>query len=158
MVGEHKVVRSDTRQKLIMLLHPARTCLLQPLRSGYGEKADTEAMVRNVVETYVKCRGDEWREVEFASPSLKFKIIRDTMVRTGRRISNVDLTNILTVQDLIECVDGKWAQAVENPFDNTDSVRVFFEELRVNNKLPPNLYFMDVPKKKRTTDESLEER
>ncbi|TPX67916.1 hypothetical protein SpCBS45565_g03418 [Spizellomyces sp. 'palustris'] len=102
--------------------------------------------VQQVVEQHVELNSPEgWKSIELASPSFKFKIVRGSMAACGRRISNVDLTNCLTVQDLLDVLHGRHKQDVFNPYSKVDTVEQMFQERSAD--LPPNVYFIprDIP-------------
>ncbi|KAI9089442.1 hypothetical protein DFS34DRAFT_639489 [Phlyctochytrium arcticum] len=97
--------------------------------------------VQSIVEDVVDCSsGDNiWSTVSLASPSLKFKIVSRSMTACGRPLSNVELTNILTVKDLLTILH-KNKPVSGNPYSNVDTVQEMFETR--SQDFPANVYFL----------------
>lgn len=103
-------------------------------------------MVHDIVKKYVLFdeRALEWKNIDFTSLPLKFKVVRDCMLKSGTLISSADLSNIIDIPTLIECVSGKWGMERDygtlNEFRARDPIKSFFELEREN--LPLNMYFI----------------
>ncbi|KAJ3176241.1 hypothetical protein HDU87_005456 [Geranomyces variabilis] len=106
------------------------------LRLESAEEID--AAVKEIVERTVTSSGqDGWESVDLTSPSLKFKIVSASMEACGTTVSNVDLTNIASVRDLLKVLKRK--QDLSNPFHFVDTVEQMFKTK--GHELPPNMYF-----------------
>ncbi|KAI9002332.1 hypothetical protein BC832DRAFT_593638 [Gaertneriomyces semiglobifer] len=101
-----------------------------------------DVAVQGVVERHVTCsQPGQWKDVHFADPSLKFKIMKATVEATGRHFTSLDVTNVLTVGDLLKVLWSKTRTDNLNPRDpyaNVDSV----EEMFKSGKMPRNVYFV----------------
>ncbi|RUS16277.1 hypothetical protein BC937DRAFT_91417 [Endogone sp. FLAS-F59071] len=82
-----------------------------------------------------------WTRIELADPSLKFKILKDAVTKTGRDIPNLTLNNITTVQDALDFFLSK-----REPRKGA-VVKEFFEENE--NEIPPNVQFLPSVKEQR---------
>ncbi|KAH6585701.1 hypothetical protein BASA50_001035 [Batrachochytrium salamandrivorans] len=105
--------------------------------------ADDEitSTVRQVVKKYVKALDENWKEIHLASPSLKFRIVRDAMFATGRYVSNVELTNVFKVDHLIKLLGTDRAPNVFNPYDGRNEVEQLLSEKKKDRSLPPNITY-----------------
>ncbi|KAJ3012132.1 hypothetical protein HKX48_006436 [Thoreauomyces humboldtii] len=100
---------------------------------------EIDSTVRTVVEGIVACDGEgAWRTIQLADPSLKFKIVNGSMKACRTKITNVDLTNILTVEDLLAVLHRRDG-GDNDPFRNVDTVAKMFRERAA--ELPANMYF-----------------
>ncbi|KAI8922322.1 hypothetical protein DFJ77DRAFT_19547 [Powellomyces hirtus] len=107
--------------------------------------------VRAVVEQTVECNGeDAWKNVDLASPSLKFKIVSGAMEACRSPISSLHLTNIASVRDLLEVLHCRRRSHIHDPFSHVDTVEEMFKEKAA--ELPPNMYFH--PSSHRTRNKS----
>ncbi|KAI8825689.1 uncharacterized protein EV422DRAFT_563521 [Fimicolochytrium jonesii] len=114
----------------------------QPKPTSYAE---IEAIVKKTVEAIVQSTDPEaWRSVQLASPSLKFKIVSRSLAACHLRISNRELTNIMSVQDLLTTIERRERGGVPDPFTSVDAIEQMFA--RKADSLPPNLYFMQAHK------------
>ncbi|KAH6570770.1 hypothetical protein BASA60_007559 [Batrachochytrium salamandrivorans] len=84
---------------------------------------------------------ENWKEIHLASPSLKFRIVRDAMFATGRYVSNVELTNVFKVDHLIKLLGTDRAPNVFNPYDGRNEVEQLLSEKRKDRSLPPNITY-----------------
>ncbi|KAJ3167675.1 hypothetical protein HDU88_002122 [Geranomyces variabilis] len=99
---------------------------------------EIDAAVKEIVERTVTIEGQEgWENVDLTSPSLKFKIVSASMEACGTTVSNLDLTNIASVRDLLKVLKRK--QDLSNPFHFVDTVEQMFKTK--GHELPPNMYF-----------------
>ncbi|KAJ3156139.1 hypothetical protein HDU86_004107 [Geranomyces michiganensis] len=96
---------------------------------------DIDAAVKGIVEQTVAT--EDWESVDLTSPSLKFKIVSASMEACGVTVSNVDLTNIASVRDLLKVLKRK--HDLNNPFRFVDTVEQMFKTR--GHELPPNMYF-----------------
>ncbi|RUP48224.1 hypothetical protein BC936DRAFT_144818 [Jimgerdemannia flammicorona] len=74
-----------------------------------------------------------WMSVKLSDPSLKFKILKESVAKTGKDIPNLVLNNIATVQDAVD-----FFLAKEAPRKGS-AVQQFFEEKK--DKIPANVRF-----------------
>ncbi|KAI9029278.1 hypothetical protein DFJ74DRAFT_657665 [Hyaloraphidium curvatum] len=111
-------------------------------------RSEVEEVVRGIVAKHVSFpdgkMGDDWMQFEFLDLSVKFKIVSESMDHYGRRIHSVDLTNMITVEDLVEHL------AEDEPHDplyGEDTVeRMFREE---GSRIPPNMYWVSKDRRER---------
>lgn len=101
---------------------------------------------RHIPEIEALQGSEQWLDYALLNLSVKFRLTREcSQTFLGFPISAADLTNIVTLADLINYVDlytlqpvsKRWF-AVNNPFQPADKVELFFKESQAS--LPPNLH------------------
>jgi hypothetical protein len=58
-------------------------------------------VVQTAVLEHVECTGDEWKQVHFVSPALKYKIINQVLSNSTKIMNNMELTKIRCAKDLL---------------------------------------------------------
>jgi hypothetical protein len=137
-----------------------------------------ERGVKSIVQDLVALESAaEWKDMHLADPSLKFKVSLENFKRIDtlsvvsfqwtqivskameafpdRPISNVDLTNILTVHDLILTLSGQKGQAVAkhwNPWQSKDFVQEFLFDEQEKGSLPLNVAYIPHQSAKKTSE------
>ncbi|KAJ3295883.1 hypothetical protein HK104_002223 [Borealophlyctis nickersoniae] len=112
----------------------------RPKRMDLIPPEQIDDVVREIVAKYVTFQGDDWRNVDFVSLSLKFKVVRDCMAACGRQLSNFHLTNSVDVESLIKILKEVGHEKVVNPFRKDDPVEMMF--LEQADEIPSNVYFV----------------
>ncbi|KAI8812151.1 hypothetical protein BJ742DRAFT_850719 [Cladochytrium replicatum] len=116
----------------------------RPQTRGYGNlslSAEDDAAVKKVVESHVNCTNpDDWRKISLHIPALKFRVVRDVMLKVDCNLSNVDLTNIRDVEGIMQAIQAQRSLTSQaNPFSRLDPVQRYFE-LQSDN-LPSNIHW-----------------
>ncbi|KAJ3043453.1 hypothetical protein HDV00_005151 [Rhizophlyctis rosea] len=100
---------------------------------------EIEQNVREAVEKHVACNTEaDWRDVEFGSLSVKFRVIRDAMHACNVILSNLDMTNVVDVPGLITALQNVGKPTFNDPWDPRDPVQDMFQSTEV----PANVYFV----------------
>lgn len=129
-------ISAITRKSSSLSHSPIQAPLIVPL--------EIQEVVKSAVTKHVICNKEtnEWLRVDFACPSLKFKIVTAALAQLDKRnISNLKLANMFNVGDLLQTLsvaDGA----------NTDQVETAIMVGRYGEKteLPSNVLFIPRPK------------
>ncbi|KAI8929821.1 hypothetical protein BC831DRAFT_442195 [Entophlyctis helioformis] len=102
------------------------------------------AIVEAIVNQHVDCSGGDWKSVQFANPSLKFKIVRDAMFRSGRAVTNVELSNLFDAAGLVQLLTDDRRPHFYNPFEGRNDVEEWIQDTKAAGKLPANITYTNV--------------
>ncbi|EGF76466.1 expressed protein [Batrachochytrium dendrobatidis JAM81] len=102
---------------------------------------DISKAVEKVVYKYVDCSSDNWKQVQLASPSLKFRIVFDAMISTGRSVSSAELSNLFTTQDLLNLLLEEQRSSSYNPFSGRNEIEELLLDEESKSILPPNITY-----------------
>ncbi|KAI8338560.1 hypothetical protein BC941DRAFT_469665 [Chlamydoabsidia padenii] len=99
---------------------------------------EIQSSIRSIVSEHIQGLSDaNWKEASLKDANLKFKVVKESIKQTGKEVPNLELTNITTVNDLLEFYG-------RVPDVSQTSVEKFFMENA--DTLPSNLTF-EVPTK-----------
>ncbi|CAO3673405.1 unnamed protein product [Umbelopsis ramanniana] len=106
-----------------------------------NDTAEVEKTLKEIVQKHVKdINESSWSKISLADTTLKFNIIKDAIVETGKDIPSAELNNIATVSDALAFFSRK-AVSLE---DKRGAVQRFFEEDL--EEVPRNLAFKKLEK------------
>jgi hypothetical protein len=106
-----------------------------------NDTAEVEKTLKEIVQKHVKdINESSWSEISLADTTLKFNIIKDAIVETGKDVPSAELNNIATVSDALAFFSRK-AVSLE---DKRGAVQRFFEEDL--EEVPSNLAFKKLAK------------
>ncbi|KAJ3057177.1 hypothetical protein HK097_011182 [Rhizophlyctis rosea] len=102
-------------------------------------RQEVEKYVKEAVERHVEFdAGADWKKVEFASLSVKFRVVRDAMQSCNIVLPNVELTNVVDVRDLIKALQSAFKRRDDDWWAGRDPVQEMFN----SQSRPPNVYFV----------------
>ncbi|KAH9273962.1 hypothetical protein BASA83_003596 [Batrachochytrium salamandrivorans] len=127
-------IQSDTTQTHIRAFSKMTPAPLSNTGKKQGSHHRAYSTARSAAD-------DEITKIHLASPSLKFRIVRDAMFATGRYVSNVELTNVFKVDHLIKLLGTDRAPNVFNPYDGRNEVEQLLSEKKKDRSLPPNITY-----------------
>ncbi len=97
-------------------------------------------MVNSVLAKHVQM--EDYSSLDFTDLSLKFRVVRDCMIKWKVPVSNADLSNIIDYNTLVECISGKWLTEKQlktcNDFQQRDPVKDALKTIA----LPKNVHFI----------------
>ncbi|KAI8577865.1 hypothetical protein K450DRAFT_249633 [Umbelopsis ramanniana AG] len=106
-----------------------------------NDAEEVEKTLKEIVQKHVKdINESSWSEISLADTTLKFNIIKDAIVETGKDVPSAELNNITTVLDALAFFSRK-AVSVD---DKRGAVQRFFEE--DIEEVPSNLAFKKLEK------------
>ncbi|CAM0140343.1 hypothetical protein VKS41_007028 [Umbelopsis sp. WA50703] len=95
-----------------------------------------QSILKQIVQKHIQDAGDSnWSEASLADVKVKFNVIKDAIVETGKDVPNAELNNIETVSDALAFFSRKSVL----PDDARDSVQRYLED--DVEELPSNLSF-----------------
>lgn len=101
-----------------------------------NDAEQVEKCLKEIVQKHFKDGSESnWSDISLADTNVKFNVIKDAIVETGKDVPNAELNNIKTVSDALEFFSRK-AVALE---DKRGAVQRFFED--DIEELPSNIAF-----------------
>jgi len=101
-----------------------------------NDTEQVEKCLKEIVQKHVKEASESnWSEISLSDANIKFNIIKEAIIETGKDIDNAELNNIKTVSDALAYFSRK-AVALE---DKRGAVQRYFEE--DVEELPSNVAF-----------------
>lgn len=101
-----------------------------------NDAEQVEKCLKEIVQKHFKDASESnWSDISLADANVKFNVIKDAIVETGKDVPNAELNNIKTVSDALAFFSRK-AVALE---DKRGDVQRFFED--DVEELPSNIAF-----------------
>lgn len=101
-----------------------------------NDTEQVEKCLKEIVQKHIKEASESnWSEISLSDTNIKFNIIKEAIIETGKDIDNAELNNIKTVSDALAYFSRK-AVALE---DKRGAVQRYFEE--DVEELPSNVAF-----------------
>ncbi|KAI9322478.1 hypothetical protein BX666DRAFT_1895240 [Dichotomocladium elegans] len=94
-----------------------------------------QSVVRSIVVEAVAGSETNWKETRLDDANVKFKVVKESIQKLGKEVSNAQLNNMQTVEDVLD----HFLRTAEHNAAKKPSVAQYFEDHA--DSLPPNLVF-----------------
>ncbi|KAL1925690.1 uncharacterized protein VTP21DRAFT_573 [Calcarisporiella thermophila] len=108
------------------------------------EPEEIRKIIKEIVlsHTQVSDVGEEWLQIKLDSTDLKFQILKESIVKIGKDIPNLELNNIATIQDAVD-----YFIQVEEPISKQSHPVAYWFKNHAD-ELPPNMQFVPYVKER----------